>query len=950
MPQATGGLFGRDRELGQAHEAVVAAGTGSPQVLLVGGDAGIGKTSLVTRVGERAREAGFTVLVGHCLDIDNGVPIQSVREALRGAVADRSAEDLPPVTRRMATFLLGGAPGGSGSASSALEDLGLVVAELSAESPLMLVLEDMHWADRSTQDFAVTLSRTARGPVCLVLTFRTDELTRRHPFRRALVELGRSAGARRLDLQPLDRDGISGIVEQCTGRRDQAFVGATLARSEGNPLYAEELLQAGPAALAGPLGDLLLARVDALSPPTRELLRLASVGGSRLDPPVLADLSAVDDLALETCLREAIDANVLRASGEHLDFRHGLLREAIYDDLLPGERTRAHARMAACLQARLGDDAEMAELGVLAFHWYAAHDQTEAFRASVRAGRAARTYGGPEAVTHLERALELYDQVPHEGGIGDVPKADLVRLLAEACKEHHDFDRASVLMREALDLLDDDTEPLLASRVYSSYAVLCGELEGHLHHREAVERAIAYAEGEPSEELATALYMMSRLHWRQEQIAEAFRYAERAIEVATAVPVPAVEAVARQSRGWSHWNLGRIDEALADFEAAAKAAARGGSVAETLWSEVHRALVLIDLPDSDAWTGLVVEVRDRARAQGLPDVAQECAIILARGYLQQGRLDDADLLLSELTEEGLGPDHHLWREARSLLLLHRGDAAAALPLERDTMALWRSVAVIPDWEFVTHHVRVLEGNGLIDEAVSVGREYVEMLQDADGIYTLAGAAVLGYVTLAAAQRAGLPLDEDLLARADAKLEQAAALITGRALATWGGTHLALARALRADLVGEPSTDLWQTAYDACSRIGAGHALQAWLGLAHAVAASGERDRARSMLPELWAHAREMGALGVADDVARLARRHRIPLPDGQVPNRLDVLTAREREVLDVLATGATNLQIAERLFISKKTVSVHVTNLLAKLGVTNRGAAAALARELTRVD
>src|SRR6185295_15102745 len=121
-------------------------------------------------------------------------------------------------------------------------------------------------------------------------------------------------------------------------------------------------------------------------------------------------------------------------------------------------------------------------------------------------------------------------------------------------------------------------------------------------------------------------------------------------------------------------------------------------------------------------------------------------------------------------------------------------------------------------------------------------------------------------------------------------------------------------------------------------------------LAAALLVSGERDEARTFVPQLYLDARAMGALGVADEVARLARRHRIPLPDGQVPNRLDVLTAREREVLEVLATGATNLQIAERLFISKKTVSVHVTNLLAKLGVPNRGAAAALARELTPVD
>ena len=385
MQTPSGALFGRDRELDEADQVLASAASGVPQALLVGGDAGIGKTTLVARIGDRAREQGFTVLTGHCLDLDTGVPLQPVREALRGAVADRPAEELPPVTQRMAAFLTSGAPHGEGST---IEDLGLVIDELAGESPLVIVLEDMHWADRSTQDFAVSLSRTMQRAFCLVLTFRTDELTRRHPFRRSLVEIGRSVGARRLDLPPLGRDGITGIVESCLGRRDTALVGSLLARCEGNPLYAEELLQAGADGLPAPLSDLFLARVDALSAPTRDLLRLASVNGSRLDPALLGQVTGLDDAALDACLREAIDANVLRASGEHLEFRHGLLREAVYDDLLPGERTRAHGRLAAALQQR-GGEPGLAELGLLAFHWYAAHDLPAAYTASTRAALAA---------------------------------------------------------------------------------------------------------------------------------------------------------------------------------------------------------------------------------------------------------------------------------------------------------------------------------------------------------------------------------------------------------------------------------------------------------------------------------------------------------------------------------------------------------------------------------
>jgi DNA-binding CsgD family transcriptional regulator/tetratricopeptide (TPR) repeat protein len=948
MSMPSSGLFGRDRELVEADDMLAHVAAGTPQALCLGGDAGIGKTTLVTGVAARAQERGFTVLVGHCLDIDNGVPLQPVREALRGAVAGRAADGLPPVTGRLAGFLLGGKPDESASPAAVLEDLSQVVRELSAESPLMVVLEDMHWADRSTQDFAVSLSRTVQGPVCLVLTYRSDELTRRHPFRRALVELGRSVGSRRIDLPPLDRVGIAGIVEACTGHPDPALVGSLLARCEGNPLYAEELLQAGPTALPGPLSDLLLARVDALSAATRDLLRLASVGGSRLDPKLLAEVSEMDEATLEACLREGIDANVLRVTGDHLDFRHGLLREAIYDDLLPGERTRAHARMAGMMHARLGDHAGMNELGMLAFHWYAAHDQPEAFRASVRAGMAARTYGGPEAVTHLERALELYDQVADD--TDKLAKADLIRLLAEACKEHGEHDRAGVLMRKALELVDDDTDRLLASRVYSSYAVLCEEFEGQLGHHEALERAIEYAAGPPSEELASALSMMAGWHMRVQRNAGAIAYADRAIEVAAAVPVPVVESVSRQHRGWAHYFNGRIEQALADFDAAARAAARGGNAAETAYSELHRILVLGDLPDPEAALVMAGELLARAGAQGLPEVAQHCGIGIAFVLLEQGRLDDADLLLSELVDVGMAPDNHRWRSARSRLLLFRGDVAAALALERETLALWRTVVVLPDWWDVIQHVQVLDANGLPDEAIGVVREHMQMFRDVDAMITQAGVALLGYLGLAIAQRAGRPLDQALLAQADDLLGRATESSTDQALSTWLGTHLLLARAHRADLLGEPSVEPWRAAYDACAALGAGHALQARLGLAAALLTAGEKDEARVVLPGLWSDARAIGVLGVADQAARLARRHRIPLPDGQVPNRLDILTAREREVLDVLATGATNRDIAERLFISKKTVSVHVSNLMAKLGVPNRGAAAALARDLTAAD
>ena len=134
------------------------------------------------------------------------------------------------------------------------------------------------------------------------------------------------------------------------------MVGSVQARSEGNPLYAEELLAADQQGVPGHLSDLLLARIDALNDGPQALLRVASVDGTRLDTATLAELAGLDQAQAEGYLREALDANVLRQSPESLDFRHPLLREATYDDLMPDERTRIHARLAGILQARVEAD------------------------------------------------------------------------------------------------------------------------------------------------------------------------------------------------------------------------------------------------------------------------------------------------------------------------------------------------------------------------------------------------------------------------------------------------------------------------------------------------------------------------------------------------------------------------------------------------------------------
>ena len=382
-------LLGREREQAELYGALSLALKAESQIVVVAGDAGAGKTTLVADLARRAEELGFAVAVGHCLDIDADISFAPVVEAVRALVSGVEDLDVRPVARRMRGVLDPGTPRPAEQVNL-LDDLRLTVLEAAAAGPVMLVLEDLHWADTSTRDLAVALSRTARGRLMLVLTVRTDDLHRRHPARAALAEIGRVPGGRRVELKPLDHHSIAAIAASISGSRpDTALVRSVVERSEGNPLYAEEIAAAGEGDVPEELSDLFLARIDALDVGPRELARMASVDGSQVDVETLRELAAgVDPDRFTASLRDLHDANILRRSGDSLEFRHGLLREAVHDDLLPDERTRIHAELATLLQKRVDADPDprLSVLSRLALHAAEAHDLSRALVASERAG------------------------------------------------------------------------------------------------------------------------------------------------------------------------------------------------------------------------------------------------------------------------------------------------------------------------------------------------------------------------------------------------------------------------------------------------------------------------------------------------------------------------------------------------------------------------------------
>jgi predicted ATPase len=492
-------FVGRAPESARLAAARDRAAAGTPTVVVVGGEAGVGKSRLVGELVAGSRAAGATVLAGGCVELGGeGLPFAPVVAALRTLTRVLGGAELAtlvpePARSELARLLpeLGRPPAGSagpppaepGSAQRRLFGLLLgVLQRLAARRPTILVVEDLHWADRSTRDLVAYLVRNLRhGRLLLLLTYRSDELHRRHPLRPLLAELERDRRAERLEL---DRFDLGEVAAQLTGILGAApaarLVERVHARSGGNALFVEELAAAAAAGAtppaAGGLREVLLARIEPLPDPARQVLRVVAVAGGRVGHELLAEVAGLPAAELLAGLRAAVSARVLVVDAHDggYGFRHALVKEAVDDALLPGERCRLHARMAAALrQAGAGlPGADAALAAELAWHWYAAHDLARALPAAVDAGLAAeRCCAFAEAQHHFERALELWELVP--AAPAGVDRVELLARAAEAAANAGGAERAISLVRGALAEVDPVRDRRRAG-------LLAGRLAGYL--------------------------------------------------------------------------------------------------------------------------------------------------------------------------------------------------------------------------------------------------------------------------------------------------------------------------------------------------------------------------------------------------------------------------------------------------------------------------------------
>ncbi|HEV2812685.1 MAG TPA: AAA family ATPase, partial [Solirubrobacteraceae bacterium] len=476
-------FVGRGPELAELEHLLAEAAGGRAQMAFVTAESGVGKTRLVDELAARAKADGVRVLFGECIELGAGeLPYAPIVTALRPFArgADPVLDALAPGARaELAQLLpeLGEIRAASVDTTTATPQARLFEAllglleRLGREAPVLLVVEDLHWADRSTRDFLVFLSRAlCRERVLVVGTYRSDELHRRHPLRPVVAELERSERGRRIALSPFTREELAAQLTDILGAEpERSLVDRLLARSEGNPLFAEELLAAGRdgrGELPPTLRDALILRVEALPDAAQELLRVVAAG-QRVDHDVLGEVSGVQGRPLREALRETV-ANGLLVAGDdgRYAFRHALLREAVVDDLLPGEQTELHLALAEAMERRLdaaGADTLDAAAEV-AHHYAEAGDRPRAFTAALRAADdAERVHANGEAAALLERALELWSRVPDPEALAG---CDHVELLRRAALAHHgadDANRMRVLLREALDELDHEAEPRRAA-------------------------------------------------------------------------------------------------------------------------------------------------------------------------------------------------------------------------------------------------------------------------------------------------------------------------------------------------------------------------------------------------------------------------------------------------------------------------------------------------------
>ena len=958
--------MGRHAEFDRLASVADAVASGDRRVVLVQGEAGVGKSRLLAEFIALTRARGCCALVGRCLELGEEIwPLAALRELLGDLVDELDDATLDLVlggSRRVLGRLVpefDTAPESSVVDQDQLcESVIAVLQRLALRRPIVVVIEDLHWADTSTRALFSLLARSSRpSSMLLVGSYRSDELSRRHPLRPVLAEVVRHARADRIDLEPFDRDCTAELAAEITDDAiDRTVIDDIHRSSGGNAFFIEELVaarSAGRTTLPESLRDVVLARTVGMPERVIDLLPLIAVAG-RSPPSVIARAAGIDASMLAAALDELVTVGLVVFEGDDVRFRHELAREVFVEEIAPEDRATMHADLAASIAVLRPD-----RVGEIARHWSATDHARPALVSLVAAGRRAMLDGAPsEAETYFRRALDRWGVVDDtEVLVGSDMAAVLVEAATAAYHARH-LDDAIALALRALDELGGrdpwrEGDVWLRLRAMYRFSNRWNDCRAALTH--ALE---VIPTSPPSSARVEALADAALGHWYQNRAEEALACAEQALDAASLLGEPDAIVLAR--------NALQAALAIADptGESALEVARATLAMCGAGVSPEHRMIALNGLTNSLAVAGRYAELVDVAAT----------GVDLARASGRGGPLGAA-----------MG-----WYWLGSLVALGRWSEAEVVNGELSDL-----IADQPPQDVLPYLETAFVRQGRLDEA----RPTIERIRAvvrrpdfwAEDVCEL-GATIVEFDS--AAQRSGdvVPFVDDLLERCRTTLAYGAWSLIAAGIAALADApsddHARLLRVAHRWLghleasgrsVGREESLQRDRALAELSRLQRRSDPTAWLNVAIGSEDLGIRygaayarwRRAEALLAGVggrssaarWAAADELrparalavnlAAHPLLREIDTLARQARLDLdrpltrPEPVRP-RADALglTRREHDVLELISCGLSNGAIGERLFISRKTASVHVSNILRKLGVANRIEAATIHHRL----
>lgn len=943
-------LIGRTAELARLDAALAQARSGSSVLLFVSGDAGIGKSRLIEEFARRARNEDAIVFSGACLDLAEGAaPYAPFVAALRPLADELTGDELAHVLgeaqRELGVLLpeLCGRPPDrrDGTERGRLYELALgLFRRMGALYPAVLILEDLHWIDPASADLLAMLGgNLRRAGLVIIGTYRSDEVARDHPLHGMVLELERSGRAERIELTGLSGDEVTAQITGILGTEPATRQTRSLFdRSEGNPFFVEELLAAGPTGteLTASLRDVLMTRVERLGPATGRVLRAVAIIGRGGDEELIGTVTGLPAEELEVALHEAVAHRLLVVTGDGYDVRHALLREALITDLLPGQRNRLHLGVAEALAGR-DVPAESAR------HWYAAGDRPRALAAFVAAAAGAQTTNAwAVALAHYERALRLWPDVAGAEERCGIAHAELLRRAAEVAMAEGETDRALRLTEESMAEVDAAATPLRAGALWI--------LRGRIHWVEgdltaactSYEKAVALLPGEAStRERAHVRALQGHLFMLQSRYTEAGDCCREAIAVATAVGATDIEGHARNTLGVCLAHLGQADDGLEELAGALRIAKHREDSWELGRTYVNYSDALLNAGRWSDAAEIGMEGVHVCRSLGYGRTTFMCAAgnTLA-ALVRLGRWPDADRLVDEVSDIDAPPGQR-WGVTLAMadLDLRRGRretarrriASLTEAAERsDSLELTSSFRLAAAW--------VAIGDGDFAKCRAQVEAALELIRGTEFIRIGPQLCSVGVAAEAWLNGDPTPLLKEC--------REFLSCMTEAPEPEAYGLH-AEAEATR---ITGPDPEAWMSPLAAWEALGEPfHAAYCRFRAAEAtLAAKGSREKATALIGAATETVDALGAGSLRrmiDGLSRRARLDQAPAKAGERPGIAGTgLTAREGEILALLSDGHTNRQIAEELFISERTVGVHVSRILHKLGVPNRGAAAHLFR------